>query len=283
MRVSVLMAFHNRKDFTISCLQKLYSAKPSNWSLDLYITDDGSTDGTAEELIQTYSGIKLIQGDGNWYWAHSMHRAELAIDKPSDAILWLNDDVELFTFGLERIYSTHLIFPDSIVVGQLRQKSSMEISYGGFSKYDHHPFHFRRDFAIDVPIKTDTFNGNVVFIPRSVGNRIGSIDGAFSHAYADLDYGLRAKAANIQSVICPGFIGVCENAAVKLVARSFKEVLIDLSKPKAGTLKSRIRFLRRHGDWTWPIYLVAPIVFGAKVSIQRSFARLTKNPNSCAI
>ena len=102
-RVAVLVACHNRREKTIKCLKSLIVAKPDNWQFRIYLVDDGSTDGTAEAVRKLNLDVKIIQGPGTWYWAHSMYQAEMSIDRPFDSILWINDDIQLFEESLTYI------------------------------------------------------------------------------------------------------------------------------------------------------------------------------------
>ena len=63
--------------------------------------------------------------------------------------------------------------------------------------------------------RADTFNGNVVLIPWSARVAVGPIDGAFPHAYADDDYGLRATALGVPIVQAPGAVGTCPRNPAK--------------------------------------------------------------------
>jgi len=257
LRVAVLIACHNRKNRTIQSLESLYAAKPSNWDLKIYLVDDGSTDGTSEAIEQFDPAIQITKGNGSWYWAHSMHQAEMAINEPCDAILWLNDDVKLDIDSLGRIHDQFVANSESILVGQFRSSAIDSLTYGGYVKYDKHPFHFKHVYVQDQLKLADTFNGNLVFIPISVSKTVGPIDGEFAHAYADMDYGLRARSVGTKIIIIPGFVGICDTNPVTDF-NSFADELTFLLSKKSSPVGSQIRFLRRHGNFTWPIYFMAP-------------------------
>ena len=259
LQVAVLMACHNRKELTIRCLQSLYASVPSNWKIRVYLVDDGSKDGTTKAVWENFPEVKITKGPGNWYWAHSMFQAEISIDKPYDAILWLNDDVTIFENGLYQIEKYRSLHPSCILVGQMSKSDHTSLSYGGYIKYDRHPFHLKTLFARNDVLAADTFNGNFVIIPKSISDLVGSIDGSFAHAYADIDYGLRALSCGVAIRLVPGFIGECdENFSNKHFSRIDKLKFI-FSK-KGIPFGSQIRFLRRHGGIEWPIYLFLPII-----------------------
>ena len=42
---------HNRRDMTLTCIRRLVASCPSDLHLDVYLTDDGSTDGTLRRTV----------------------------------------------------------------------------------------------------------------------------------------------------------------------------------------------------------------------------------------
>ena len=47
--IAVLLTCHNRKEKTVACLTELYNCTiPANYAFEVFLVDDGSTDGTAQ-------------------------------------------------------------------------------------------------------------------------------------------------------------------------------------------------------------------------------------------
>jgi GT2 family glycosyltransferase len=268
--IAVLMATYNRKETVVNCIESLYLSKPENWNLQIYLVDDASTDGTVQAVQKKDPNIRITHGDGNWYWAQSMYQAELSIQEPYDAILWLNDDVEVCLDSLRRVEKYFVSNPQSILVGQLRSKETESLTYGGYLKYDYHPFHFRPEYAIHELKEVDTFNGNFIFIPKSVSDIVGKIDGVFSHGYADIDYGLRARRLKIPMLLIPGFIGICNNNP-DLVFKTIIQEIKWLLGRKGTPIRSQVRFLKRHGGIFWWVYIATPFL---KVFFRRFLATI---------
>ncbi len=261
----------------MTCLQSLYAAKPDHWDLKIYLVDDASTDGSNQAIIDFDPSIQIIMGDGKWFWAHSMYQAEMAIVEPYDAIMWLNDDVELDIDSLSRLDEFNSNNSNSILIGQFRSSVEEKITYGGYLKYDQHPFHFNLFYSAYNLMQVDTFNGNLVLIPKLISKKVGPIDGGFAHAYADIDYGLRAKQLGVEMLIIPGFVGTCDNNP-DINFNGLAGKLTSLLSTKSLPIKSQIRFLKRHGNFTWPIYFIAPFIkllFTPSVS----FFRFAKSGN----
>lgn len=257
--IAVIMAIHNRKEKTISCLESLVACKPAYVKLNIYICDDGSTDGSETAISRFDQSIKIIRGNGNWYWARSMFEARKSVMEDFDELLWLNDDVILFENALELALQFRMHNPNSILVGQFVDPIRNEISYGGFMRRNLNPLAYTRVLARTGPLNVDTFNGNFVLIPKVSESKLGSIDGRFSHAYADCDYGLRAKQLGVSNLVLPGYLGNCLSNETDDSGSRIKKIVAWFSVKKSP-MNSQIRFFRRHGGWFWPIFLITPVI-----------------------
>ena len=97
VRVAVLMACHNRREHTLACLRALRAAEiEARQSCDVYLLDDGSSDGTVEAVANDFPRVHLLRGDGSLFWNRGMHRVfEAALGRGYDFYLGLNDDTLL--------------------------------------------------------------------------------------------------------------------------------------------------------------------------------------------
>lgn len=74
--IAVLLTCHNRREKTLSCLQSLFGATmPEGYKTEVFLVDDGSTDGTGEAVEKCFPQVTVIQGDGNLYWNKGMNLA----------------------------------------------------------------------------------------------------------------------------------------------------------------------------------------------------------------
>lgn len=191
MKIAVLMTCHDRKETTLRCLRGLL---PQLGTEDrVFAVDDGSTDGTGEEIVRLFdsSTVRLIQGDGTLYWAKGMRLAWETAAKEGDwdAYLWLNDDVMLDPDGLRRVCEAARENPGAVIVGAMREAVTGKKVYG----------------VMDSGLMT----GNVVLVPRSAYDRIGMICAGYRHAWADCDYSLRCGRAGVKvAEVEP--VGTCE-------------------------------------------------------------------------
>ena len=211
-KIAVLLTVHNRKEKTLSCLDLLYTQeKVDNFKMDVFMTDDGCTDGTLESVIEKYPTVKVISGDGTLFWNRGMYQAWLeALNCDDyDFILWLNDDTKLITDSIKKmLYWSSIVNDNSIIVGStLANEVNRNFSYGGKTGG------IKQKSLLPDQNKLKecvTFNGNIVLIPKSVYKKIGIIDPTFHHSFGDVEYGFRATKNGLINYLAPGYYGYCE-------------------------------------------------------------------------
>ena len=204
--IAVLLTCFNRKDKTLKSLESLFRQQ---LDVDVYLVDDGCTDGTHEAVEQQFPQVNIIQGTGNLYWNRGMHLAweTAAKTKDYDFYLWLNDDTTLYENAIQELFSVFQAVGgnDAVVCASLQSPTTQKVSYGGFGK----------NGLLLEPDGTNqecfTMNGNLVLIPRSVYQKTGNLDYYYRHAIGDMDYGFRARKAGAKIYTTPCFLGTCEN------------------------------------------------------------------------
>lgn len=209
--IAVLITCHNRKDKTLACLQRLFEQDGLDtlFKIQLFLVDDGSTDGTAEAIQAAFPQVQLIKGDGTLFWNGGMYRAWFsAIDSKIEFshFFWLNDDTFLFPESLRFLWELSNKFSNSIIVGSTQSKNG-SLTYGGRSKSG------KLVYSGSNPTTCELFNGNIVLIPLAVYEIVGTNDIHFKHSLGDFDYGLRAGKLGIKSIVAPGVLGICEGHA----------------------------------------------------------------------
>jgi GT2 family glycosyltransferase len=95
-RIYILLPVHNRKAVTQRFIESLQRQTYRNYKLILI--DDGSTDGTAEMVVEAIADCTVIRGEGHWWWAGSLQQGYLWLKaanvKSTSLVLIMNDDTE---------------------------------------------------------------------------------------------------------------------------------------------------------------------------------------------
>lgn len=211
MCVAILLTVFNRREKTLACLRNCFEQIDSlrvddKYTVSIYLTDDGSTDGTYETVSSHFPEVHIIRGDGHLYWNHGMRAAWAeAAGKDYDFYLWVNDDTILRPGALASLLENSYYLRHKAIVVGTAVNSEGEYSYGGRDSSG-------RLVPPDptIPVPCDTFNGNLVLIPRSVYKVVGMMDAYYSHSFGDYDYGVRADKAGIVSVVAPGVLAECD-------------------------------------------------------------------------
>lgn len=259
------MACFNRRDLTKRAIERAQLAADfAGVEICFTVFDDGSSDGTRETLNLMPQNISIIEGAGDAYWAASMAAAEKAAlawsssmpEAAGDYLVWLNDDVNLDSDAFVRLLSVAHSNETAIVVGSMRDPISNEITYSGMRSAWGHPLKFELSSPSREPQFVDTFNGNLVLVPITVALSLGGIDGDFAHAFADIDYGLRAGRVGIPVILPHGTHGTCpRNPAIAIVNTASEWINFRALKGGGNYLSLR-RILKKSHPTTWILFIV---------------------------
>lgn len=261
-RLAICITSFNRRETTKRCLEKIFTSSfPTDLTAQVFLLDDGSSDGTSEMVAECYPTVRLHQGDGNYYWAGGMRRVfGLALQEDFDYYLWLNDDVDLFPDSIARAVSASLSLTHKgddlhLIVGAMRD-SNGNTTYSGYERAQSIlPWRFRRIDPHETSLRRcATVNGNFLLVNRSLSKLIGNIRPQFVQMHADFDYGLRANSRGGSCWVLPGYAGICESNVSG--RKNFKDPTLPLSErialmehPLGYPLRSNLAYSRNFGIW----------------------------------
>lgn len=270
--IAVLMTCHNRRTTTLKCLQALYSQKVDvTLPLEVYLVDDGCTDGTANAIRNQFPEVNIIQGTGNLYWCGGMRLAwDAAMSEDFDAYLWLNDDTILLPGAIHILLDCARITlrdngSNAIIIGSCRDPVTKLHTYGGKIKSSRLSRLASKALAPkDHAIPCDSMNGNLVLIPRESFNVLGNLSSDFTHAFGDVDYGLRARRNKIDLWIAPGHLAECsKNTQIRPWINPNESLLNrwrNMCNPRGLPPKQWLIYVKRHTGLLWPYYFIKPII-----------------------
>lgn len=204
------MTVHNRREITLKGLQTLFNAiscSGDGFLFDVFMTDDGCTDGTCEAVKKLYPSVHIVEGDGSLFWNQGMIKAWKAASSYDsyDFYLWFNDDVVLYENSIRNLLKTSNLHDDqSVIVGSMCDPYNKSlITYSGHDKQ----FHRIEDCSEERECYAT--NGNLLLIPSIIYQTIGTNDPVFHHGEGDLDYGIRSRKAGFKNYVAPGVFGEC--------------------------------------------------------------------------
>ena len=260
--IAVLLTCHNRKDKTLNCLSSLYACiVPENYLFEVFLVDDGSTDGTSIEVKSKYPLVNVIEGTGDLFWNQGMRLAwQNAIKvKDYDFYLWLNDDTLLDKDSLIKIIEVYIEAKDIekkevIITGACRKElNDNSFSYGG--RTNSGPVYPNGQIQ-----RCKFINGNSVLVPKEIYQKIGILSNDYTHGMGDFDYGLQVLKNGFFCYTTKNYIATCSpnegipdwcNPRVPLKKRW--ELL---RSPRGLNIKEYIKFRKKFWGTKWIIYAI---------------------------
>lgn len=282
MNIAIILTCHNRREKTVACLESLkkaisyYCERYANEDgifFEVFLTDDGCTDGTAEAVMSLFGSkhLHIIEGDGNLYWAGGMRKAwEEARNNHSlwDFYLLLNDDTILLTDCFDQLMETHEYalkhFGKAGVYSGIccDAENKTKTTYGGDVWVNRLTARSRRLAPIGTPLVCDMTNANILLVSKDVVDKIGIFYVGYQHAIADYDYSIQAKKHGFPVIVTSGFCGECPNdhgtqsdLAEKIIGMTLKDRKAYYSHPLHSNNDYKL-FIRRNAPLRYPMVLL---------------------------
>lgn len=266
-KIAALLTCFNRKEKTLKALASLYKAKEhynKPLSLNVYLTDDGSTDGTSEAVSKYFPEVNILKGTGNLFWAEGMRFTwENAIKNKYDAYLLINDDTELYVTFFEQLlktnqYSLTKYNRAGIYIGSTEDKFKKVHTYSGSIITNNFLYIQKMLIPNGTYQKCDIGNANIMLVPNEVVEQLGILTKGYAHGKADYDYTLMASRKGIPVLIAPEYCGHCINDHIDYYQDFNKKSIFErkriIQSPTLLDFKSHTKFM-------WKFFpLRAPLV-----------------------
>jgi GT2 family glycosyltransferase len=214
INIAILMACHNRIQNTLECLhslkqQSIISCVHNNvqYSFDLWLFDDASTDGTVEHVRRVWPTANIIHGDGKSYWCGAMRDIwKIAASTDPGYYLLMNDDTVILQNAVEQLISIAPTPEDKIIaVAPIADPRTGNVIFGGHIGHNNTPVH-----PLSIAEPCDTMNANCTLITRSVYRMLGGLHDVYTHSMGDFDYGFQATRLGVKIIQSPQVLGFSE-------------------------------------------------------------------------
>lgn len=269
-RIAILFTCFNRKEKSLSALKLVFEAYDlvkKDLNITIYLTDDGSTDGTGDAVRKNFPKVKVLQGTGELYWAGGMRNSwKAAIKGDYDAYLLMNDDTEPYPSLFTELLQTHSYCLDKngvggVYVGSTLDKVTNRLSYGGSVFTNRFLAKYKKVIPNGVsPQECELGNANILLTHKDAVIKIGILSEGYIHGMADFDYTLKAVKKKVPVYITPNFLGNCTNDHSDTFARfsklSLKERKNMLLNPVGLDFKSHLQYMKSHFPYRLPIFFL---------------------------
>ena len=177
------------------CFDSLRASDYPEDRLEVVLVENGSTDGSVEEIRRDHSWVKLLVNDENVGFAAGCNQGAKASDSP-DVYVFLNNDMRV-----EPSFLAELVAP--IVRGECEATTGKMLSWDGKlinsagGGMNFHGIGIQiglnelPDASHDVPRKTLFACGGAMAMKREVYDEVGGFDDEFFAYYEDVDLGWR--------------------------------------------------------------------------------------------
>lgn len=272
--IAILITVFNRADKTLACLDSVGNAVRSGvvpFSLRVFLTDDGSSDGTADRIRERNYPfpIEILTGDGTLFWNGGMinsWKAAIAFPEDFDGYLWLNNDTVILPSFWKMLDETDSFArarygKGQIYVGSTRDKQNGKFTYGGFNFINKLTLKDRMLPPNGEIQECECAHGNITFVSKEVVEKTGIFTDKYKHGGSDHDYTYRAYRKGFHNMVLPDFAGECENDHPKdgnrpnFFAMPLKKRIEYLKSPNGLNLHNTLLFQKRCFPWRYPIIL----------------------------
>lgn len=271
---SVCIANYNGEQLLVDCLESVF-AQQGDFSVEVIVHDDASTDGSVALLRERYPQVELLASDGNVGFCISNNR--MVAQARGEYVLLLNNDTALFPDALATLHAAARAqaTPGILSLPQYDWETGDLVDRGCLLDPFYNPVpnrnHERRNVAYVI--------GACLWVPRALWNELGKFPEWFESIGEDLYLCCRARLAGypVQSTTKSGYRhrqGISfggNRAGTTGLATSFRR------RRLSERNKSYVLIVCTPGIMIWPLltlHLITLTLEGLSLSLLRGDMRL---------
>jgi hypothetical protein len=205
-KVYILIVAFNHKRHTFRCLESLKNITYPDFTV--VVVDNGSSDGTAEDIRNNYPWVKLIVNDRNLgFTGGHIKGCERAMKEGADYILLLNNDVEVAKDFLERLIDVAesderigAVGPVMYFLDPPNRVWSAGLKVRLLGLYNKMLFFGQTDQKIPDLLTVPVISGAALCLKRKVIDEVGFLDDLYFCYNEDVDLCYRMRKAGYSLV-----------------------------------------------------------------------------------
>ncbi|MDD5764763.1 MAG: glycosyltransferase family 2 protein, partial [Candidatus Marinimicrobia bacterium] len=208
--VAIIIVNWNGKQVTSECLQSLRTVDYSPFKI--YVVDNASSDGSVEEIVQSFSEVCLIRSNENRFYAGGNNYGfQIAMQDKPEFVLFLNNDTVVDKDFLKYLVSA-ISYDEKIgMVGpKIYHYDQPDViwSAGGFvsffrGKTGHYGLRRKDNRRFDRQREVGYLTGCAQMIRAELFQKLGGFDEIYHMYSEDADLCQRARNAGYKIVYVP--------------------------------------------------------------------------------
>lgn len=216
-KISVIIVSYNTCELTLQCLTSLFKIPDAKIDKEVIVVDNGSTDGSPNQIQKKFSQVNFIPNAQNRGFAQANNQGIRA--STGDFILLLNSDAEIIEPDtLTRLIAAHdqhaaSASPDCLIVPRLLNSDHTDqASVFNLPTISNaiRQYWFNQSGAYEKylpsssrPVRVEAAVMAAMLIPRSVLNVVGLLDESYFMYYEDLEFCRRVRQRGFSIIYIP--------------------------------------------------------------------------------
>ena len=212
--IYIIIPVFNRKNYTRDCLNSLLKQAFKDYKI--IVVNHGSTDGTAEMILNEYPGILKVTGDSTLWWTGAtnlgLNKVLSISGSDEDFVLTLNNDLVVDPDYLDQLINIYQLKKPCLVGStSVYYNNPEKIQFAGinwsplWAKFKSNPIINNNYNAIRdnlTYVESDLLSGRGTMIPLIAFKQLGLYDvNRFPHYAADEDFSLSCKKAGYKLLV----------------------------------------------------------------------------------
>lgn len=293
MKLLVIVVTYNAMQWAERCFDSLKASSIEN---DVFVVDNGSSDGTQDFIKKNYPSVIFKQSETNLGFGKANNIGlQYALENNYDYVYLLNQDAWVMPDTFEILISIQICHPEYGVLSPMQLEANcvrFDKIFGLVCSMQHH-----HDFLNDLYFNRlkDVYSVDDVMaahwlISKACLEKVGGFSPTFPHYGEDNNFNHRVYFKGMKVGIVPGARAIHDRESRKIsreknIYMFYINWLIKLSNPNISTKHNVIHILKESIYKSYYSHSFTPIKYGFQII--KSMIKISKNKcisinNNCA-